>query len=180
MSVLGTRWIPPGDGIEIDVALDTKTKPDVTVVNYALEAETPDGYLVAGLFSILRPPPVPTKENAIPVVDRVFMAKILAAREILKNEFVTDEEILRLERGGQLENLIIPASDPGEVNQVPMVEPPGGRTHPMMEDSRRSAVLRTNGSAYPARTDTSSSPVPHEEPYRSARQLEHTDSLDEP
>jgi hypothetical protein len=100
---LGVSEIPPGDGVEVELKLDTENEPDVFTVTYYLEGETAEGHPAKGTFSLMRPPPKPTKESHIPVDDPVLLAKIKRAREILGQELVTDEDIWRLEREGKMD-----------------------------------------------------------------------------
>lgn len=99
---LGLSEIPPGEGSTVSLSLDTRGEPDVFSITYQLEGVTPEGYAVRGSFSLMRPPPPPTKDTNTPVDDPALVAKIQRAREILRQEFVTDEDIWRLEREGKL------------------------------------------------------------------------------
>jgi hypothetical protein len=102
---LGVDVIPEGQGVEVTVSLDTKAEPEVSVVTYALEGNTLDGHPARGTFSVMRPPPRPTKENSTPITDPVLMAKVKKARELLGQPFVTDEDLWRLEREGRFDDL---------------------------------------------------------------------------
>ncbi|MFP2904334.1 hypothetical protein ACLESD_04530 [Pyxidicoccus sp. 3LFB2] len=102
---LSVDVIPEGQGVEVTVTLDTKAEPDVSVVTYALEGNTLDGHPARGTFSVMRPPPQPTKENSTPITDPVLMAKVKKARELLGQPFVTDEDLWRLEREGRFDDL---------------------------------------------------------------------------
>lgn len=102
---LPVEMIPAGPGVEVKVTLDTKAEPDVVTLTYQLEGTSADGYPARGTFSVMRPPPRPTKESHIPVTDPRLKAKIQRARELLKQEFVTDEDLLRLEREGRFADL---------------------------------------------------------------------------
>jgi hypothetical protein len=102
--------IPEGKGTEVKVSIDTQAEPDVFALTYALEGLSADGHPARGTFSVMRPPPKPTKENSNPVTDPVLLAKIKRARELLQQEFVTDEDIFRLEREGKFADLKIDRS----------------------------------------------------------------------
>jgi len=102
--------IPEGPGTEVKVTFDTRAEPDVFAITYSLEGTSADGHPARGTFSIMRPPPRPTKENSKPVEDPVLLAKIKRARELLHQEFVTDEDIFRLEREGRFADLKVDAS----------------------------------------------------------------------
>jgi hypothetical protein len=102
---LGVDVIPEGQGVEVTVSLDTKAEPEVSVITYSLEGNTLDGHPARGTFSVMRPPPRPTKENSKPITDPVLMAKVKKARELLGQPFVTDEDLWRLEREGRFDDL---------------------------------------------------------------------------
>lgn len=101
--------IPEGPGTEVKVALDTKAEPDVTALTYVLEGTSADGRPARGTFSVMKPPPRPTKENSTPVTDPVLKARIQRARELLHQEYVTDEDLFRLEREGRFADLKVDA-----------------------------------------------------------------------
>ncbi|XYH99539.1 hypothetical protein ACMHYB_07195 [Sorangium sp. So ce1128] len=102
---LGLVEIPPGQGVDVEVRLDEVNEPDVFTITYFLEGETKEGHAARGAFSLMKPPPVPTKESSTPVTEPVLLAKIKRARELLAQEFVTDEDIWRLEREGKMVDL---------------------------------------------------------------------------
>ncbi|MGZ3460339.1 MAG: hypothetical protein ACXU86_17770 [Archangium sp.] len=102
--------IPEGQGTEVKVTFDTRAEPDVFAITYSLEGTSADGHPARGTFSIMRPPPKPTKENSKPVEDPVLLAKIKRARELLHQELVTDEDLFRLEREGRFADLKVDAS----------------------------------------------------------------------
>ncbi|HEY0093494.1 MAG TPA: hypothetical protein VGB96_04185, partial [Archangium sp.] len=97
--------VPEGRGTEVKVSFDTKAEPEVFAITYALEGVSADGHPARGTFSVMRPPPRPTKENSTPITDPVLLAKVKRARELLQQEFVTDEDIFRLEREGKFAGL---------------------------------------------------------------------------
>jgi hypothetical protein len=97
--------VPEGKGTEVKVSFDTKAEPDVFAITYALEGVSADGHPARGTFSVMRPPPRPTKENSSPISDPVLLAKVKRARELLQQEYVTDEDIFRLEREGKFADL---------------------------------------------------------------------------
>ncbi|WP_240359020.1 hypothetical protein [Pyxidicoccus trucidator] len=109
---LGVDAIPEGQGVEVTVSLDTKAEPDVSVVTYALEGNTLDGHPARGTFSVMRPPPQPTKENSTPITDPLLMAKVKKARELLGQPFVTDEDLWRLEREGRFDDIKVQRETP--------------------------------------------------------------------
>ncbi|WP_437538884.1 hypothetical protein WME79_22615 [Sorangium sp. So ce726] len=104
---LGLVEIPPGQGVDVEVRLDTVREPDVFTITYILEGETAEGHAARGTFSLMKPPPAPTKESSTPVTEPVLLAKIKRARALLAQEFVTDEDIWRLEREGKMADLDI-------------------------------------------------------------------------
>lgn len=134
-SLLGSTQIPAGkDGLAFKVSWDPGLEPDAFNVTYLLDGKTPEGWPVRGGFSVMKPPPKPTKESSQAVMDPVLKAKILAARKILGKEFVTDEDILRLEKEGKLNDLVVepappassapPANLPKPPHQKPAIAPP--------------------------------------------------------
>jgi hypothetical protein len=108
-SVLGTTEILPGRGLELRTALDTRLEPDAISRDYALEGRTRDGHPVRGAFSVMKPPPLPTKDRHEPIADPVLLAKVKLARTLLHREFVTDQDLSTLERAGQFATLSIDA-----------------------------------------------------------------------
>lgn len=121
-ATLPVTEVPEGRGVEVPVSLDTKAEPDVFSLTYALEGTSADGHPARGTFSVMRPPPQPTRENSNPVYDPVLVAKIKRARELLGQEFVTDEDLWRLEREGKLTDLKVEPLGP-----APAAVPPAGR-----------------------------------------------------
>jgi L,D-transpeptidase-like protein len=134
---LGLTEIPPGEGTAVSLSLDTRREPDLFSITYQLEGVSPEGYAVRGSFSLMRPPPPPTKDSNTPVNDPALLAKIKRARELLRQEFVTDEDIWRLEREGKFSDLAAP----------PNAGPEGGEPLPWAEARRappdRSGHFRT-------------------------------------
>ncbi|MBZ4399638.1 MULTISPECIES: hypothetical protein [unclassified Myxococcus] len=109
---LGVDLLPVGQDVEVPVALDTRAEASVTHVTYLLEGTTEDGHPARGTFSIMRPPPRPTRENSTPVLDPVLLAKVKRARELLGQPFVTDEDLWRLEREGRFSDLKVQREGP--------------------------------------------------------------------
>jgi hypothetical protein len=129
-ALMGSFTIPPGRGLEFEAKLDTNVAPDLFSMDYLLEGKDSAGLPARGAFSVMRPPPTPTKENSAPVVDAALKAKIIAARKMLNRPFVTDEDLWQLEREGKFAHLQLPSEsatppapmDPREAKQA--VEPP--------------------------------------------------------
>ncbi len=114
--LLGTTTIPPGKaGIETTVVLDTEANPGVFSITYQLIGKSSDGHPALGSFSVMKPPPKPTRENSDPVADPNLEAKIRAAREILHQDVVTDDDLWRLEREGKFANLTTTNGQQGKV-----------------------------------------------------------------
>jgi hypothetical protein len=111
-AALGVSAVPEGRGVEVAVSLDTKAEPDVALVTYVLEGTTVDGHPARGTFAVMRPPPRPTRDNSTPVKDPLLLAKIKKARELLGQEFVTDEDLWRLEREGRFAGLQVQRDTP--------------------------------------------------------------------
>lgn len=114
--------VPEGRGVEVEVALDTRAEPEVFSLMYSLEGTSADGHPARGTFSLMRPPPRPTRENSHRVKDPALLARIKRARELLGQEFVTDEDLWRLEREGRFADLQVAAAAP----EAPPPEPPPG------------------------------------------------------
>lgn len=124
-ATIGTRLIPPG-GIITRVFLDTKNDADLYSIDYTLEGVSEEGWMAHGNFSVMRPPDRPTRETSQPVMDAFLKAKIVRARELLHQEFVTDEDLDRLDREGRFDDLKAqawPAPEP-DVEDPTHVKPP--------------------------------------------------------
>jgi hypothetical protein len=118
-ALLHTTSIPP-TGITITAKLDTRAEPDVSYYLYRLVGQTDDGTRVAGEFSVMRPTDLPTPERSTPVSDPLLMGKILQAQEILGKQYVTDEDIWRLEREGKIDGKVAPAKLPQKLREPPV------------------------------------------------------------
>jgi hypothetical protein len=119
--------IAPGEvAASKPLTLDTKAEPGVYSVEYLVEGRTEDGWPAKGNFAIMRPTPPPTPEQGAPVADPVLKAKILRARELLGQAYVTDEEIWRLDREGAFDGLKIDprAAAPPTAAAPPRPRPP--------------------------------------------------------
>jgi hypothetical protein len=103
---LALSVIPPGKGVEISVTLDTKAEPDLAMISYELEGVSEDGHTARGSFSVMRPPEPPTKEKHLPVTDPLLIAKIKRAQQLLKQQFVTGDDLDRLESEGKFDDLM--------------------------------------------------------------------------
>jgi hypothetical protein len=145
--LLGTSLIPPGKGIEFEARLDTRKDADVFSLEHYLEGKDSEGLPVRGAFSVMRPPPKPTKENSDPVLDPLLKAKIVAARKILNRPYVTDEDLWALERQGKFAELIAqhqaqPQAPQDERREAPAKDPgpppPGPTAPPGSVDDRKS------------------------------------------
>ncbi|HMI85463.1 MAG TPA: hypothetical protein VK550_15310 [Polyangiaceae bacterium] len=113
-SVLGATVVPPGRGIELHAVLDPRAEPDTLSRDYFLEGQTLDGHPVRGAFSVMKPPALPSKERHDAISDPVLLAKVKIAREVLHRDYVTDEDIWRLERAGQFDGLHVDARAPND------------------------------------------------------------------
>lgn len=107
-AVLGTDEIAPGRGVELEATLDTMAEPDVVSASYYLQGTSPEGYPVRGAFSVMRPPPAPTRSNSRPVTDPALSAKIQRARKLLGRDVVSDGDLFALQRSGLLDEPQIP------------------------------------------------------------------------
>ncbi|HEY5419679.1 MAG TPA: PKD domain-containing protein [Marmoricola sp.] len=102
---LGALEVPPGDGIETTLTLDTTRHPDAIMVDYDLDGHTADGTPARGHVSIMRPPVPPTPETGQRVADPQLTRRILRARERLGKPFVNDQDLIDLERQGAFADL---------------------------------------------------------------------------
>jgi hypothetical protein len=103
-ALIGTDEIPPGEGVELELALDTAAFPDATSANYWIRGRSVEGLPAHAILSVVAPPRAPT--DASPTVrDPMLIAKIKAAQSILHQRFVTDEDLWRLEREGYFDGL---------------------------------------------------------------------------
>lgn len=116
--ILGSTRIPPGQGLETTLHFDARKEKSVAYLTYWLEGVSSEGYPVRGNITLMRPPDNPTKDNSNPVLDPVLLAKVKEARRILNQEYVTDEDIWRLEKEGYFANLQVDSS------AVPPAPPP--------------------------------------------------------
>ncbi len=135
-ALLGTTQIPAGStGVSFKVAWDTLADPEVFNVTYLLDGHTPEGWPVRGGFSVMKPPPKPTKSANNPVLDPVLRAKVVAARKILGKDYVTDDDIFRLEKEGKFADLVVdptpiaaptapPPNLPKPPHKTPAIAPP--------------------------------------------------------
>jgi len=126
--LMGGNIVPPGRGLDFEARLDTKKDADVFSMEYALEGKDADGLPARGAFSVMRPPEAPTKQNSMPVNDPALKQKILAARRILNKPYVTDDDLIQLEREGKFADLppLPPQPPPARPpeGQVPVPAPP--------------------------------------------------------
>jgi hypothetical protein len=97
--VLGASVVPPGKGLTFRATLGVG---DDALVTYEVFGKTTDGRTAKGRFSILRPPPAPTRENSTPVTDPALVAQIRTARKLLGRPVVYDEDLRRLRELGLL------------------------------------------------------------------------------
>jgi len=127
-SVVGATRIPEGRGLSLRVLLDSRLEPDTLSRDYLLEGRTREGHPARGAFSVMVPPPRPTKERHDPIADPTLIAKIKIAREVLRREYVTDEDLATLDRAGRFANL--------RVDPVPVAPPAASRPPPRVTGGR--------------------------------------------
>jgi hypothetical protein len=105
-SVLGTTSIPAGkEGITVTVTLDPRSEDEVFTKTWALNGKSAEGYPVLGSFSVMLPPDRPSPDAGSRVFDPMLQQKIMATKEMLGKDIVTDEDIWRLEREGAFAKL---------------------------------------------------------------------------
>jgi hypothetical protein len=103
--VLRTSRIGPGlAGISFDVEMMAGNDPNFVMERYVVEGSTRDGTPASGHFSVMKPPPAPTRDDE-PIEDPALIARILAAQRILGKEIVNDMDLARLEREGRFAGL---------------------------------------------------------------------------
>ena len=102
---LGAFEVPPGDGVETTLVLDTVRHPDTVMIDYDVEGHTADGVPARGHVSVMRPPATPTPDNGQRVTDPQLTRRILRARERLGKAFVNDQDLIDLERQGAFADL---------------------------------------------------------------------------
>jgi hypothetical protein len=101
---LGTTTIPPS-GITFELTLDANAEPDLRSIDFLLDGVSADGIPVKSVFSVMKPSALPTPDNSEPVSDPLLTAKILRARKVLGKDYVTDEDLWRLQRQGDFDDL---------------------------------------------------------------------------
>jgi hypothetical protein len=107
LAVLPTRVIPPGTaGVVFELELDANRAAGFTMDRYLIEGRSGDGFRAAGSLSIMKPPARPTPNDEA-VRDPQMVARIIEARRLLNQEFVTDGDVARLEREGRFADLQI-------------------------------------------------------------------------
>jgi hypothetical protein len=121
-----------------------------------VEGKDSEGLPVRGTFSVMRPPPKPTKGNSNPVVDPLLKEKIIAARKILNRPYVTDEDLWTLERQGKFAEInakfqarqgeASPEDKREEPGKAPGPPPEGPTATPDMKDDRKPGIPAKPGS----------------------------------
>ena len=102
---LGAFEVPPGDGIETTLVLDTGRHPNKVMIDYDVEGHTADGVPARGHVSVMRPPATPTPDNGDRITDPQLTRRILRARERLGRPFVNHQDLIDLERQGAFADL---------------------------------------------------------------------------
>jgi len=105
-SVLGTTSIPAGkEGITVTVTIDPQSEEEVFTKTWSVTGKSAEGYPVLGSFSVMLPPQRPARDAGSQVFDPLLQQKIMATKEMLGKDIVTDEDIWRLEREGAFASL---------------------------------------------------------------------------
>jgi hypothetical protein len=111
-TLLGSTSIPSGhEGLTVDAQLDTQKEPDVFQVTYEIRGHSADGLMVAGSFSVMRPPD-PSSAQTVAVTDPVTMSKIITAQNLLHKDHVTQRELHELQMSGAFAGLEATAPSP--------------------------------------------------------------------
>jgi hypothetical protein len=103
--LLGTDNIPPGPGIDFELAVSRSDHPKFYGLNVTLEGFSQDGHAASGLVSLMKPGENPSRAQHVAVTDPNITARILRARQLLKQEFVSDEDLSNLEQQGKFDDL---------------------------------------------------------------------------
>lgn len=120
--LFGSGTLPP-EGATARLELDGRA--GIFSHEYTLEGQTPDGLPAQGAFSVMRPPDRPTRDNHTPVVDALLKAKILHARELLEQPYVTDEDLIRRGAQGAFDDLVEQAAKgPAPAGEAPLPPSP--------------------------------------------------------
>jgi hypothetical protein len=134
--LLGADRVPPA-GITATLTLDPVIDGDVFSRDVQIEGVSTEGWTAHGNFSLMRPPPRPTRENSRPVLSKYVEAKILRAIELTGKPYVTDEDIWSLEQQGLMDDLRPEDFPPPEPEPEPD-RPPAGRAAPSPPENRPS------------------------------------------
>jgi len=102
LSVLNDTEIMPSKSVEAQLKFDTTKYPGVLALVFHLEGTSADGKRAIGEFSVMKPPPKPTRENSKPITDPQLLAKVQKALQILGTDTVSQEDLWLLERDGKL------------------------------------------------------------------------------
>lgn len=104
-SLLGGDTILAGQPLEFEVQVSLSEHPKFVGLNVSIEGFSEDGHVAGGLFSLMRPGEDPTRERHVAVSDPDLKARVLRARELLHQQFVSDEDLLNLEQQGKFDDL---------------------------------------------------------------------------
>jgi len=133
-SLLPSPWIPR-TGVDVKVELDAAHDPDLYSIDYRLDGTSAEGLPVQGIFPVMAPPELPTKEHHDKIRDPALLARVIRARELLGKPYVTDEEIWALERRGAFDDLpptgqVTPPSSTPTYGDLPPHPPRPGEPPP--------------------------------------------------
>jgi hypothetical protein len=98
-AVVGARSIPPGRAVEFTVTIPAGEEP---FYSFDVIGSGKDDKVARGHFSIMRPPPVPTKENSTPIDDPQLVAQVRSAQRILGKPTVSDGDLAKLRAEGRI------------------------------------------------------------------------------
>lgn len=103
--LIGADVIHPGQSIEFEMTVDTRSRPRFYGFNGDIAGKSNDGLPARGMFSLMRPSEPPTAERHTPVADPALSSRIERAMALLKQQHVSDEDLLGLERQGKFHDL---------------------------------------------------------------------------
>ncbi|HVY32327.1 MAG TPA: hypothetical protein VHB79_37580 [Polyangiaceae bacterium] len=104
-ALLGGDTVLAGQPLEFELRVSLSEHPKFVGLNVSIEGFSEDGHVAGGLFSLMRPGEDPTPEHHVAVNDPDLKARILRARELLHQQFVSDEDLLNLEQQGKFDDL---------------------------------------------------------------------------
>lgn len=101
-ATLPVTSLSSGEEARVPLALDAGPDANVLSRTFEIEGIATDGRPARGSFALMRPPHLPDRAHGVEVTDPAQVERILRARELLGQRYVTDEDIFRLQSEGRL------------------------------------------------------------------------------